>query len=170
MYFFEKNENYKNRVFCIDESGTSYTYSQIWEIGDTLTAKMPPRSLVLLLVVNDVRSVACYLSLLRRRCPGRHLLREEHVGAPGTQKELAAVHPRAGEIADDRPPVGVQPQDDDDAAGLIFAQEGARPSADDHDGNVLPILFHVDAYSVSITVFIDWSDYQLRIVRHSFRI
>ena len=69
MYFFEKNENYKNRVFCIDESGTSYTYSQIWEIGDTLTATMPPRSLVLLLVVNDVRSVACYLSLLRRRCP-----------------------------------------------------------------------------------------------------
>ena len=69
MYFFEKNESFKNRIFCIDEGGASYTYSQVWEIGDTMTAKMPARSLVLLLVANDVKSVACYLSLLRRRCP-----------------------------------------------------------------------------------------------------
>ena len=69
MYFFEKNEAYKNRVFCIDEEGRSFTYGQTWEIGDTMVAKIPQRSLVLLLTANDVTSVSCYLALLRKRCP-----------------------------------------------------------------------------------------------------
>ncbi len=76
MYFFEKNEQFKNRVFCIDETGATYTYRQVWEIGDTIIAKIPERSLVLLMTANDVASVSAYLALLRRRCPvilmGRH--------------------------------------------------------------------------------------------------
>ena len=45
MYFFEKNESYKNHIFCIDENGRTYTYGQVWEIGDTALAKIPRRSL-----------------------------------------------------------------------------------------------------------------------------
>ena len=69
MYFFDKNEAYKNKIFLIDETGASYTYSQVWQIGDTITARIPERSLALLLAGNDVSSVAAYLTLLRRRCP-----------------------------------------------------------------------------------------------------
>lgn len=69
MYFFEKNETYKDRIFCIEEEGQVYTYQQVWEMGDDLTAQIPARSLVLLLTANDVSSVSCYLALLRRRCP-----------------------------------------------------------------------------------------------------
>lgn len=69
MYFFEKNESYKNRVHCIDDTGASYTYGQIWEIGDTAVSRIPRRSLVLLLAGNNVRSVSTYLALLRKSCP-----------------------------------------------------------------------------------------------------
>lgn len=69
MYFFDKNEAYKNRIFLIDESGTAYTYGQVWQIGDTITAKIPRRSLCLLLVGNDVSSVSSYFALLRKACP-----------------------------------------------------------------------------------------------------
>ena len=69
MYFFEKNESYKNHIFCIDENGRTYTYGQVWEIGDTALAKIPRRSLCLLLAGNDVASVGSYLALLRKRCP-----------------------------------------------------------------------------------------------------
>lgn len=76
MYFFDKNQSFKNHIFLIDESGASHTYGQVWEIGDTITAEIPERSLVLLLAGNDVPSVAAYLALLRKRCPvilmGRH--------------------------------------------------------------------------------------------------
>ena len=69
MYFFDKNEAYKNRVFLIDESGAAHTYGQVWQIGDTITAKIPGRSLCLLLAGNDVSSVSSYMALLRKRCP-----------------------------------------------------------------------------------------------------
>ena len=38
MYFFDKNEQFKSRVFCIAETGATYTYRQVWEIGDTIIA------------------------------------------------------------------------------------------------------------------------------------
>ena len=76
MYFFERNEEYQDRIFCIEESGASYTYRQVWEIGDTIISRIPRRSLVLLQAGNDVNSVSAYLALLRKRCPvilmGKH--------------------------------------------------------------------------------------------------
>ena len=69
MYFFEDHEEFKNRIFCIDEEGRKFTYGQIREMGDTIVSPVPRRSLVLQLVGNDVASVSCYLALLRRRCP-----------------------------------------------------------------------------------------------------
>lgn len=76
MYFFERNEAYRDRVFCMEEGGASYTYRQVWEIGDTMISRIPRRSLVLLQAGNDVSSVSAYFALLRKRCPvilmGKH--------------------------------------------------------------------------------------------------
>ncbi len=69
MYFFDRNEAFRDNVFCIDEKGERYTYEQVWQMGDGLIAPVPSRSLVLLLAVNDARSVSTYLALLRKRCP-----------------------------------------------------------------------------------------------------
>ena len=69
MYFFDKNEAFKNKVFLIDEDGRTYTYGQVWQIGDTITAGIPDRSLCLLLTGNDVSSVSAYMALLRKSCP-----------------------------------------------------------------------------------------------------
>ena len=67
MYFFERNEEYKDRIICIDDNGREYTYEQIWEMGDELTKDS--RGVVMLECSNDVESLARYLALLRRRCP-----------------------------------------------------------------------------------------------------
>lgn len=69
MYFFERNEAYKDRIACIDDAGQSYTYEQLWDMGDALTEGVRPRTVVLLECSNDVESVAKYLAYLRRRCP-----------------------------------------------------------------------------------------------------
>ena len=76
MYFFDFNEQFENRIYLIDESGATYTYGQVREIGDTMISAIPHRSLVLLLAGNEVRSVSSYMALLRKRCPvimmGKH--------------------------------------------------------------------------------------------------
>ena len=69
MYFFERNEAYKDRIACIDDAGQSYTYEQLWDMGDALTEGVRQRTVVLLECSNDVESVAKYLAYLRRRCP-----------------------------------------------------------------------------------------------------
>lgn len=67
MYFFERNDEYKDRLICIDDEGREYTYGQIWDMGDELTADC--RGVVVLECSNDAESLARYLALLRKGCP-----------------------------------------------------------------------------------------------------
>ena len=53
----------------IDDRAAEYTYEQVWDMGDELTAGYQERELVLLQCSNDVESVAAYLALLRKKCP-----------------------------------------------------------------------------------------------------
>lgn len=69
MYFFDKKEEFRNRIMCFDGEENSYTYEDIWNRGDSLTEHIPEGSLVLLLCGNDVNSLSTYLALLRKRCP-----------------------------------------------------------------------------------------------------
>ena len=112
MYFFERNENYSDHIFCIDEKGSAYTYRQIWEIGDTAVARIPRRSLVMLLAGNDVRSVSCYLALLRKRCPvilmGQHT-DPEHIDRMLQTYRPAFVADAQGVREHDKEPAKVHP-------------------------------------------------------------
>ncbi len=67
MYFFERNEEYRDRIICIDDEGREYTYGQIWDLGDTLTKDC--RGITVLECSNDAESLARYLALLRKGCP-----------------------------------------------------------------------------------------------------
>ena len=67
MYFFERRDEFKNRIACIDDEGREYTYGQIWDMGDELTEGAS--GVVVLECSNDAESLAKYLALLRRRCP-----------------------------------------------------------------------------------------------------
>ena len=67
MYFFERNEEFKDRIICIDDEGCEYTYEQIWNLGDELTKDA--RGVVVLECSNDAESLARYLALLRKGCP-----------------------------------------------------------------------------------------------------
>ena len=67
MYFFERNEEFKDRIICIDDEGCEYTYEQIWDLGDELTKDA--RGVVVLECSNDAESLARYLALLRKGCP-----------------------------------------------------------------------------------------------------
>lgn len=69
MYFFDRHEEYKDRIACIDDTGREYTYTEVWNLGDALIGDVPPRQLVLLQCSNDVDSLAAYLAYLRRGCP-----------------------------------------------------------------------------------------------------
>lgn len=69
MYFFEKNEKYSDRILCIDDERREYTYRQVWDMGDKLTADIETKQVVLLPCGNDVKSLSTYLALLRKRCP-----------------------------------------------------------------------------------------------------
>ena len=69
MYFFDRNEQFKDRIACIDDSGESFTYQQIWDMGDEMIGDVAPRALVLLQCDNCAESLAAYLAYLRRRCP-----------------------------------------------------------------------------------------------------
>ena len=67
MYFFERNEEFRDRIICIDDGGREYTYGQIWDMGDALTEDCG--GITVLECSNDAESLARYLALLRRGCP-----------------------------------------------------------------------------------------------------
>lgn len=82
MYFFERNEEYKDRIMCICDDGSSYTYRQVWDMGDELISGgtaaaggtesgqgAQPRTAVVLQCSNEVESLAKYLAYLRKGCP-----------------------------------------------------------------------------------------------------
>ena len=80
--------------------------------------------------------------------PGRDLLREQDIFAPGAQEQLPAVHPRAGEIGD----YGLftrEAEDDYDTARLIFPQKAPGGAAEDENGQFIPVALHVDARPVA---------------------
>ena len=87
--------------------------------------------------------------LLRRSRAVMHLMREVDACAVRTQKQLAAVHSGAGEIADDRLFSAGKSQHDDDAARLIFSEEAAGPAADHHDRHLILIGLHMDSGAVA---------------------
>ena len=38
MYFFDRNDRFKNNIMLIDDQAAEYTYEQVWDMGDELTA------------------------------------------------------------------------------------------------------------------------------------
>ena len=89
---------------------------------------------------------------------GGNLFGEENAFTLRPEKQLAAVHPGAGEIADDGLSVGVESQHQNDPTGLIFAQKAACAAADDDDRQLVFIGFDVDAGAVARAAFhIDFS-------------
>ena len=69
MYFFDRNEEYRDRLCLITDDGKEYTYKEIWERGEQMISGVPSGNLVLLLCGNDIDSVSGYLALLRKKCP-----------------------------------------------------------------------------------------------------
>ena len=69
MYFFERNEQFKNNIACICDDGMEYSYQQLWDMGDELIVNSSGRKLVLLQVSNDIESLAAYLAHLRAGNP-----------------------------------------------------------------------------------------------------
>lgn len=109
MYFFERNDEYKDRIICIDDEGREYTYGQIWDMGDALTENC--RGVVMLECANDAESLARYLALLRKGCPvlliGRNLdegvkasIRETYEGAYEVNPELGLLLSTSGSTGD----------------------------------------------------------------------
>ena len=109
MYFFERNENYIDRICCIDDEGREYTYGQIWDMGDELTADAA--GVVMLECSNDAESLAGYLALLRKGCPvilisksldedAKAALRDTYVGVYETNPELGLLLSTSGSTGD----------------------------------------------------------------------
>lgn len=107
MYFFDRNEAFKNRIICIDDSRKSYTYRQIWDMGDELTENVKNRRPVVMRCSNDVESLSRYLALLRKRCPviliGKQLdedlaekMRETYEGADDVHPDLGLLLSTSG--------------------------------------------------------------------------
>jgi len=98
MYFFERNDKYKDRIICIDDEGREYTYGQIWDMGDALTEDC--RGVVMLECSNDAESLARYLALLRKGCPvlliGRNLDEDVKTSFRETYEDDDAVNPQLG--------------------------------------------------------------------------
>lgn len=69
MYFFDRNEEFRNNIICIDDTEREYTYEQIWDMGDEKTDHIARGSLVLMGCRNDAESLSTYLALLRKGCP-----------------------------------------------------------------------------------------------------
>ena len=65
------------------------------------------------------------------------------------KEQLAAVHSRAGEIADDGAGTLSQAQNHNDAAGLVFAEKAPGLAADDHNGELITIGLHMDAGTIT---------------------
>lgn len=109
MYFFERNEQFRDRLICIDDEGREYTYGQIWEMGDELTEGC--RGVVMLECSNDADSLAKYLALLRKGCPvlligkdldekAKTLLQETYEGEYEVNPELGLLLSTSGSTGD----------------------------------------------------------------------
>ena len=109
MYFFERNDEYKSRIICIDDEGREYTYQEIWDMGDALTEGK--KGVVMLECANDAESLAKYLALLRRGCPviliGKDLdedakaaFRDTYVGEYETNPALGLLLSTSGSTGD----------------------------------------------------------------------
>ena len=85
-----------------------------------------------------------------------HLLREENLRAVPPQKQLSAVHPRAGKIADEGLSVGIQSKDQNDPTSLIFAQEASCSTTNHKHRHSFFVGFHVNTCTVSgVSFYID---------------
>ncbi len=40
MYFFERNEAFADNIICIDDTGRSYSYREIWDLGDAAVSQL----------------------------------------------------------------------------------------------------------------------------------
>lgn len=69
MYFFDRNEAFADNIMCIDDNKMSYTYREIWDMGDELTAHVEECTLQILQCSNNAKDLSIYLALLRKRCP-----------------------------------------------------------------------------------------------------
>lgn len=69
MYFFDRNEKFKDRIMCFDEDERPHSYEEVWDMGDEHISKIREGSLVMLMCSNCVESLSIYLALLRKRCP-----------------------------------------------------------------------------------------------------
>lgn len=83
--FFDVEEKYAERIMFITEAHRRYTYRDIYRLQDTMTDRLMPRSLVLILCRNTVPAIAMHLGLLRRNMVP--VLLDEHVTA-GFLKEF----------------------------------------------------------------------------------
>ena len=85
-----------------------------------------------------------------------HLLREEDLRAVAPQKQLSAVHPCAGEIADEGLSIGIQSKDQNDPTSLIFAQEASCSTTNHKHRHSFSVSFHVNTCTVSgVSFYID---------------
>ncbi|MGI6765779.1 MAG: AMP-binding protein [Lentihominibacter sp.] len=111
MYFFERNEAFANNIICIDDTGRSYTYGEIWDMGDAAVSQFPERTLKILSCTNDAESLAEYLALLRKSCPvillGRDAdasmvreISETYEGAEELHPDLALLLSTSGSTGD----------------------------------------------------------------------
>ena len=98
MYFFERNEEFRDRIICIDDDGREYTYGQIWDLGDALTEDC--RGITVLECSNDAESLARYLALLRKGCPviliGKDLDEDAKKALKSTYEGEYPYHPELG--------------------------------------------------------------------------
>ena len=68
------------------------------------------------------------------------------------------MHTGTGEVADDAFVAFVKSEDDDQPSGLVFSQEAARTSADDHNRKFFSVGLHMDSGAVSgIALYIDFA-------------
>lgn len=100
IYFFDKNEAFKDKIICIDDGGKAFTYQQIWDMGDELTEDIKHRRTVVLQCSNDVESLSSYLALLRKRCPviliGKQLGDEPAAKMREAYEGTESIHPDLG--------------------------------------------------------------------------
>ncbi|MCR5718361.1 MAG: AMP-binding protein [Oscillospiraceae bacterium] len=67
MYFWDRLEQYSDRIAVIDDNGRSYSYQELIDAADTFALAAVPRSIVFLQCENSFASIASYIGFLRRR-------------------------------------------------------------------------------------------------------
>lgn len=67
MNFFDDIDRHCGRIALTDEIGKNYTYDELIERADKLTAEIPSRSLVFLVCENCPESITAYIGFLRKK-------------------------------------------------------------------------------------------------------